>query len=98
MSEPVAPIAHYRVRDGHVDEFLSLVGRHGPTRVYLGHEKESASPLVIEIFEWADDDAAGRAHTHPEVSEVWEAMDPLCEARDGRPAMEFPHLRPVSVS
>lgn len=110
MPEPVTAIAHYRVRDGHVDEFLSLVGRHGPilrrlglvtdepTRVYLGHEKESASPLVIEIFEWADDDAAGRAHTHPEVSEVWEAMDPLCEARDGRPSMEFPHLRPVSVS
>jgi hypothetical protein len=53
---------------------------------------------VIEIFEWIDDDAAGRAHTHPEVSEVWEAMDPLCEERAGRPSMEFPHLRAVSVS
>ncbi|HEY7596812.1 MAG TPA: hypothetical protein VH969_26940 [Actinophytocola sp.] len=110
MSEPITAIAHYRVRDGHVDEFLDLVGRHGPilrklglvtdepTRVYLGHEKESADPLVIEIFEWIDDDAAGRAHTHPEVSEVWEAMDPLCEERAGRPSMEFPHLRAVSVS
>jgi len=110
MSEPITAFAQYRVRDGHVDEFLALVGKHGPilrrlglvtdepTRVYLGHEKVSAAPLVIEIFEWVDDDASGLAHTHPEVSEVWEAMGPLCEDRDGRPSMEFPHLKQVSVS
>jgi hypothetical protein len=110
MTEPITAFAHYRVREDRIDDFLALVAKHGPilrrlglvtdepTRVYLGHEKEAQAPLVIEIFEWADDDAAGRAHTHPEVSEVWEAMDPMCEDRDGRPAMEFPHLRPVSVS
>jgi hypothetical protein len=110
MSEPITSFAHYRVREGHVDEFLALAGKHGPilrrlglitdepTRVYVGHEKKSAAPLVIEIFEWVDDDASGLAHTHPEVSEVWEAMGPLCEERDGRPPFEFSNLRAVSVS
>ncbi len=110
MSAPTTVFATYRVREGHVDEFLALVGRHGPvlrrlglvtdepTRVYLGHEKEAAAPLVIEIFEWVDEDASARAHTHPEVSQVWEAMEPLCEGRDGKLSMEFPHLRPVGVS
>lgn len=110
MSEPTTVFAQYRVREGHLDEFLALVGKHGPilrrlglvtdepTRVYLGHEKEEAAPLVIEIFEWVDEDASSRAHTHPEVSGVWEAMEPLCEGRGGRPSMEFPHLRTVNVS
>jgi hypothetical protein len=66
--------------------------------VYLGHEKKDGAPLVIEIFEWVDSDASARAHTHPEISGVWEAMGPLCEERDGRPSMDFPHLQPVSVS
>ena len=109
MSEPTTAFAHYRVREGHVDEFLALVGKHGPilrrlglvtdepTRVYVGEDKPSG-PLVIEIFEWTGQDAVSRAHTHPEVSQVWEAMDPLCEERDGRPSMEFPHLRRVDLS
>lgn len=110
MSDPITSFAHYRVREGRVEEFLDLVGKHGPilrrlglvtdapTQVYLGHEKRVAGPLVIEVFEWVDQEASARAHTHPEVSEVWEAMGPLCEERDGRPPFEFPNLRPVSVS
>lgn len=108
MTEAMTAFAHYRVREGSVDDFLALVGKHGPilrrlglvtdepTRVYLGQEK-SGGPLVIEIFEWAGADAVSRAHTHPEVSEVWESMAPMCEDRDGKPAMEFPHLQPVSL-
>lgn len=109
MAEPITTFAHYRVREGHVDDFLALVGKHGPVlrrlelvtdepiRVFQGHEK-SGAPLVIEIMEWADEEAVATAHTHPEVSEVWEAMGPMCENRDGRPSMEFPNLRQVSAS
>jgi hypothetical protein len=109
MTEPITSFAHYRVREDSVDDFLALVGKHGPvlrrlglitdepTRVYLGKEK-SGGPLVIEVFEWVDEEASGRAHTHPEVSEVWEAMGPMCEDRDGRPPFEFPNLRLVSAS
>lgn len=110
MPEPITAFAHYRVRKDSVDDFLALLDQHAPilrrlglvsdepTRVYLGEEKESGGPLVIEIFEWADDDAVARAHTHPEVSGVWEAMGPMCEERGGRPSMEFPHFRRVSPS
>jgi hypothetical protein len=108
MSDEIA-FAHYRVREGRVDDFLALLGKHEPvlrrlglitdepTKVYVGQEKDGA-PLVIEMFCWVEDDGSARAHTHPEVSEIWEAMGPMCEDRDGRPAFEFPHLRLVDVT
>ena len=52
---------------------------------------------MIEAFEWADPDAAAGAHTHPEVSEVCEAMGPLCEEQEGRPPFEFPNLMALSL-
>lgn len=109
MADPVTVFAHYRVREGHLHEFLDLIARHGPvlrrlglitdqpTKVFAGQEKTNEAPLVIEIFEWVDDDASSRAHTHPEVSGLWEAMGPLCEDRGGQPSMEFPHLHEVEV-
>lgn len=109
MSDPVTVFAHYRVREGNLEEFLSLVEGHTsvlrrlalvtdtPTRVFVGADKAVPGPLVIEVFEWVDEDASTRAHTHPEVSGIWEAMGPLCEDRSGRPAFEFPTLREVSM-
>ena len=40
---------------------------------------------------------AHRAHELPDVMAVWEPMGKLCEARDGRPAMEFPIVEPIEV-
>jgi hypothetical protein len=105
MSEPISSIARYRVRADHVDEFLEIVERHWSTlrdlelvtdrqpEVYVGTERETGGPLVVEIFDWTDPDASGRAHTHPLVSEVWEAMGPLCESRDGAASMDFVNAR-----
>ena len=108
MSEPITSIAHYRVRPGCEDEFLAIVERHTTTlrelglltdratEVYLGTERGVDGPLVIEVFDWVDEDASRRAHTHPAVSAVWESMGPLCEERGGRPSFEFPNLRRLS--
>ena len=105
MNEPITSIAHYRVKPGCEEEFLAVVDRHEATlrelelvtdrqpEVYLGSEKGVAGPLVIEVFDWVDEDAAQRAHTHPQVSALWESMGPLCEERGGRPMFEFPNLR-----
>jgi deazaflavin-dependent oxidoreductase (nitroreductase family) len=41
--------------------------------------------------------AVDRAHTHPDVSEAWEAMGPLCEARDQRGPFEFENLDRIDV-
>jgi hypothetical protein len=108
MSTPVTSIAHYRVKPGHEDEFLAILDGHGSTlrelglvtdrevEVYVGAEKGIDGPLVIEVFDWVDEDASARAHTHPQVSKVWESMGPLCEERGGRPMFEFPTLRRLS--
>jgi hypothetical protein len=105
MSDPITSVARYQVKSEQVDEFLDVIDRHWvilrelelvtdrDVEVYLGPERETGEPLVVEIFDWVDDDASARAHTHPAVSEVWEAMGPLCESRDGRGPFEFANLR-----
>ena len=98
-------VARYRVRPESVDAFLDVIDRHWrvlhdlelvtdrEVEVFVGTERGTERPLVVEIFEWVDEDASQRAHTHPDVSEVWEAMGPLCEARDERGPFDFANLR-----
>lgn len=105
MEGPITSIAHYRVKPGCEEEFLEIVDRHWVTLldlelvtdrepdVYLGTERGVDGPLVVEVFDWSGEDATARAHTHPEVSVMWEAMGPLCEGRGGRPPFEFLNLR-----
>ena len=107
MSETITSVAHYRVKPGSEDEFLDIIDRHTSTlrelelvtdretEVYIGFEKGVDGPYVVEVFDWVDEDASARAHTHPRVSEMWEAMGPLCEARGGRPPFDFVNLRRV---
>ena len=104
-SEPEVVICTYRVRQGSEAPFLELVERHWPTLNELGlvvgepsrifRSKGPGAPTFVEIFTWRDDEAMGAAHQHPAVAAIWEPMAALCEARDGRPAMEFPHFHPV---
>jgi len=108
MSGPLTSFAHYRVKPGYEDELLDVVERHNAVlreldlvtdrevEVYIGAEKGIEGPLVIEVFEWVDEDASARAHTHPAISTLWESMGPLCESRGGRPMFEFPTLRRVA--
>jgi hypothetical protein len=105
--DSVTTFAHYRVRPGSEEAFLSLIARHWPllrelelvenepARVYLGTEDGIPGPLVMEVFEWVSLDASRRAATHPRVTAIWEAMGPLCEERGGRPRFEFATMRPV---
>jgi len=51
----------------------------------------------VEVFSWADGEAAGRAHRMPEVMAVWGPMGEHVEERLGRPATEFPHVKPAAV-
>jgi hypothetical protein len=104
MSSHLTSVNRYSVRADRVDEFLEIIDQHAATlrrlelitdrevEVFLGPERDSGQPVVIEIFEWADADATDRAHTHPEVSGVWESMGPLCEPRGNRGPFEFLNL------
>jgi hypothetical protein len=105
MSDPISSLARYRVVAGRENEFLEIIDRHWTTlrdlemvtdrapEVYVGSERGVEGPIVVEIFDWVDEDATRRAHTHPLVSSIWEAMGPLCEGRNGGSPFEFLNLR-----
>ena len=91
-----------------MSDFRVLLDRHWPMLRSLELVTETpeqlfvsdidGAPTVVSIFEWTNGDAVSQAHHHPDVAEIWEAMDPLCEQRGGRPAMEFPHFRPMALA
>jgi len=95
-------ICTYRVHPDAEAAFRELLSRHWAVL----HELEFVTddhavvlrrvdePTYVEIFTWVDG-GFGSAHTHPDVLAIWEAMDLLLEARDGREKWEFPHFRPV---
>jgi len=108
VPKPETVICLYRVKPGNERKFARLLERHWPTlralglvtrtraRHFRGAEHDGA-PLFVEIFEWVSGAASERAHEHPEVAAIWEPMDVLCEARGGKPNMEFPHVQPLEL-
>lgn len=86
MSKPEVVIAMYRPKEGKVKELESLVHKHFPTlkeyglttnrEPYLGR---STDGTILEIFEWVSNEAAQKAHDHPAVAKIWEAMAVVCD-------------------
>jgi hypothetical protein len=101
---PETVVCTYRVETSAAGEFREVVSRHFPALLELGlvlpeprmlleSLKPPDKPVFVEVFAWRDQAAIETAHSHPKVLAVWERMGPLCEARDGLPAQEFPHYR-----
>lgn len=106
-------ICTYRVREEARDEFIELLKKHWPALRSQGlvtdtpplcfeahaggDDHNERGPTFVEIFSWAGPESAGLAHQLPAVMAVWEKMGGLVEARDGRPAMEFPHFQPLNL-
>jgi len=107
MSNPHTVICTFRVKADSMTNFGQLLDRHWPVlrklelvtataeQLFVGDD--NAEPTVVSIFEWASDEAVSQAHHHPDVAEIWEAMEPFCEPRHGRPSMEFPHFQPMPL-
>ncbi|HEY6420859.1 MAG TPA: hypothetical protein VIX59_17830 [Candidatus Binataceae bacterium] len=98
-------ICTFRVKAGKESAFRELVNRHWPTLNRLGLVEPQPRMIMrgvgkgnegdlVEIFAWKER-AFETAHTHPEVMAIWDPMEKLCEARGGRPAMEFPHFETI---
>lgn len=105
---PETVISTFRIIEGKEEEFIGLLRAHWPSlrkvglvtdtppQVFRGREASGKS-YFVEIFEWRDAAAVQTAHELPAVMAVWEPMGALCEARDGRPPMEFPHVEPLRL-
>lgn len=98
-------IRTYRVRAETEERCAALLDRHWEAlrRLELVTEDRSLvlrslhGPLAyVEIFTWVEG-GFERAHEHPDVLTIWEAMDPLLEARGVLPKWEFPHFSRVSA-
>ena len=108
MSQPLTVIATYRVKKESEDAFRKLLDQHWPTLrqhdlaseapplVFRG-EEEDGLPFFVEIFSWRDETASDTAHELPEVLSIWEPMAQLCEERQGKPSMDFPHVEPIQL-
>ncbi|MEN8182436.1 MAG: hypothetical protein ABFS46_07865 [Myxococcota bacterium] len=100
---PEIVFCYYRVRPGQEEALVRLQHEHietlrkldliteEPATLYRGAD-ERGLPFLVKFFTWRSPQALDAAHQHPEVQRHWEAMEPLCEDRDGRPGMEFPHV------
>jgi hypothetical protein len=107
MCEPTNTVmCHYRLIAGREGEFLEVQREHDrvlrkldlvtaePMVVYQGHDEQGRA-FMYKVFDWKSPEALEAAHSHPEVMLIWERMESYCETRDGRPAMEFPHVERV---
>jgi hypothetical protein len=86
MSKPLVVVAMYRPKVEKQAELETLIRKHFPTLKEYGltTEKESfigrsSDGSYLEVFEWISAEAAGKAHDHPAVAKIWEAMAAVCD-------------------
>ena len=100
--------AMYRPNPGKNAELQMLIARHVPALKKLGLVTTRDPMLLrasdgsyLEIFEWVSNEAARRAHEHPEIAEIWEQMGAIGSfgrLRDLSEAeREFPHFEPIAL-
>jgi hypothetical protein len=90
-------IAVYRPKAGREDELLDVVRDHLPVLREAGLATD-VEPVVlrtgdgtlIEVFEWASEEAVHHAHEHPRVQELWERF---AAVSDNVPLAEVPAAR-----
>ena len=100
-------MALYKPHAGQDAALRKLIARHVPLLRELELITDRPSLLLraadgtyVEVFEWVSHEAA-RAHGHPEVAEIWEAMGKVADfvslnalEESRRP---FSHFAPVSL-
>jgi len=108
MGGPRVVFAVYQPRQGQDAKVRALIAEHLPTlrRLQLATDRpaillKSDSGAYVEIFEWQSDEAAERAHDHPEVARIWEAMGKIAEFKPLASLPEtktaFSHYEPVAL-
>ena len=79
-------IAAFRPKTGKEDELLKVIDDRVPLLRKLGMVTDripigmrSRDGVIIQVSEWVDDEAIGKAHSHSEVLALWERFDACCE-------------------
>ena len=100
MAETV--MATFQVKAGMEGRLSQLLDRHFATIARLGFgggpkpvrvvAQEPGGAVLYEIFDW-NDGAIPTAAANIEVKALWGEIDACCEARGGKPALDFPHVR-----
>lgn len=96
-------LCRYWVKADKEPEFRALLEKHWPTFTRLGLVNDQPPHLIfrgedkdrgifyVETFPWKDAEAAGRAHSLPEVAAIWEPMSECCTS------MEFPSVEQINL-
>ena len=86
QSKGFVVISAYQPKPGKEAALLELLQDHVPTLRMLGLASgfprslmTAANGAVVEIFEWDSEDASRRAHDHPEVQKIWEAIGAVAD-------------------
>jgi hypothetical protein len=95
-------MATFQVKAGMTDRLSQLLDRHFATIARLGFgggpkpvrvlQDQPNGAVLYEIFDWADG-AIAKAAENLEVKALWGEIDACCEARGGKPALDFPHVK-----
>jgi quinol monooxygenase YgiN len=79
-------IVAYKPKPGRSAEVRSLCAQHVPALRAEGLVTsrppivaEAADGTVIEVFEWASEDAIARAHGNPAVQDLWARYAEVCD-------------------
>ena len=86
-----------------------LIARHIPAlrRLELITDRPSilaraSDGTYVEVFEWVSETAAGAAHEHPDISEIWDGMEAIGDfatlASLAEAQRAFTHFEPVDLS
>jgi hypothetical protein len=105
---PNLVIAAYRPKPGKERELLALVKEHLPILRGQGLASERPSLVLraqdgtlLEIFEWASEEATQRAHHDPVVGKMWERFGAVCDyvnlGQLAEAAQPFPHFELVEL-
>ncbi len=105
---PLICISLYKPKPGKAKELEALVSRHMPTLRELELVTDRPSTLarsddgtLIEVFEWRSGDSIGKAHQHPKLARVWEAMGAIADFPSLGALPEanerFPNFAPVDL-
>jgi hypothetical protein len=80
----ILAFAMYKPHEGKENELMDILKEHVPTLKELGLITDRQTAIlkaedgtIIEVFEWASEEAVEMAHRHPAIGQLWGKMGPI---------------------